>query len=200
LKKKSNQSAKANFLQMATWIGTELMSGRAHTEIMRGLLRTDISVRRIAPKFFEMTIDAHAETSMQVINRIFDRRLDCITIPVLLNVAVAQSDTFRKGSRQQVLLLVSDCNSQIKAIEAPLEALRLRRNETGAHAAHRPLVDPESYIREGTVTHRDIDAVFDVTDKILTSLLKLYGATPPAWRLPRERDFEGLLAALQPPA
>jgi hypothetical protein len=49
--------------QLVSWLGTQVMFGRAHTEILRGLLMADPSVRKVAPRFISMTMDAHAEES-----------------------------------------------------------------------------------------------------------------------------------------
>lgn len=182
--------------QLISWLGTEVMFGRAHTEILRGLLVADPSVRKVAPRFISMTMDAHAEESMRCLNRIFDRRSDCMTIGVLLNLASAKAGTFKYGTPQQVKDLVKRSRAAISALEPSLKALRTRRNETGAHSARRPLIDPGGYIEAGKIKHKDIDKLFDVTDEILTEISKLHAGRTWKLRLPDESDYQQALAIL----
>jgi hypothetical protein len=182
--------------QLVSWLGTQVMFGRAHTEILRGLLRADPSVQRIGPRFMAMTIDAHAEASMMCLNHIFDRRPDCLTIRVLLDLVSAQAGTFKYGTPQQVKDLVKRSRVAISALEPSLKALRTRRNETGAHSARRPIIDPSGYIEAGKIKHKEIDKLFDVTAGILADVSQLYAGRTWDLRLSDESDYEHVLALL----
>jgi hypothetical protein len=182
--------------QLVSWLGTQVMFGRAHTEILRGLLRADPSVRKIAPRFITMTIDAHADASMMCLNHIFDKRSDCLTIGVLLDLALANAGTFKCGTPQQVKELVKRSKAAINGLEPSLKALRIRRNETGAHSARRPISDPDGYIEAGKIKHAEIDKLFDVTAGILTELSQLHVGRTWDLRLPDELDYQQALACL----
>jgi hypothetical protein len=172
------------------------MFGRAHTEILRGLLQADPSVRETAPRFFSMTIDAHADASMMCLHHIFDKRSDCLTLRVLLDLADAKAGTFKCGTPQHVKDLVKRSRAAISALEPSLKALRTRRNETGAHSARRPLIDPGGYIEAGKLKHKEIDKLFDVTAEILTGMSQLHAGRTWNLRLPDESDYQQALTLL----
>jgi hypothetical protein len=182
--------------QLISWLGTQVMFGHAHTEILRGLLVADPSVRKVAPRFISMTMDTHAEESMKCISHIFDKRSDCLTIGALLDLASAKAGTFKYGTPQQVKDLVKRSRAAISALEPSLKALRTRRNETGAHSARRPLIDPGGYIEAGKLKHKDIDKLFDVTAEILTETSQLHAGRTWNLRLPDEFDYQQALALL----
>jgi len=182
--------------QLVSWIGTEVMFGRAHTEMLRGLLRADPTLRKTAPRFISMTIDAHADASMMCLHHIFDRRSDCITLNALLDTASTQAATFRCGTPQQVKDLVKTSRASIKAVEPSLKALRTRRNETGAHSARRPITDPDGYIAAGRIKHGEIDKLFNVADEIATKISELCFGQAIALRLSDESDYQKVLALL----
>jgi hypothetical protein len=182
--------------QLISWLGTQVMFGRAHTEILRGLLVADPSVRRVAPRFISMTMDAHAEESMKCLNHIFDKRSDCLTLGALLDLASAKAGTFKYGTPQQVKDLVKRSRAAISTLEPLLKALRTRRNETGAHSARRPLIDPSGYIEAGKLKHKEIDKLFDVTAEILTEMSQLHAGRTWNMRLPDECDYQQALALL----
>jgi AbiU2 len=181
---------------LISWLGTQVMFGRAHTEILRGLLRADPSVREVAPRFISMTIDAHAEESMKCLSHIFDKRSDCLTMGALLDLALAKAGTFKYGTPQQVKDFVKRSRAAISALEPSLKALRTRRNETGAHSARRPLIDPAGYIEAGKLKHKDIDRLFDVTVQILTEASQLHAGKTWDLRLPDESDYQRALTLL----
>jgi hypothetical protein len=182
--------------QLVSWLGTQVMFGRAHTEILRGLLRADPSIPKIAPRFISMTIDAHADASMMCLHHIFDKRSDCLTLAVLLDLASAQAGTFKCAPPQQVRDFVKRSKVAVGALEPSLKALRTRRNETGAHSAHRPIKDPDGYIAAGRIKHEEIDKLFDVTAGILTEMSQLHVGRTWDLRLPDESDYQKVISLL----
>jgi hypothetical protein len=182
--------------QLMSWLGTQVMFGRAHTEILRGLLRADPLMKKVAPTFVTMTIDAHAEASMMCLNRIFDKRSDCLTINVLLDLAAAKPGTFKFGTPKQVKELVRRSKAAIATLEPSVKALRVRRNETGSHSAWRPIVDPNGYTEAGRIKHKEIDMLFNVVAEILTDFSQLYVNRTWSLRLPDESDYARVLALL----
>jgi len=143
-----------------------------------------------------MTIDAHAEASMMCLNHIFDKRSDCLTIGVLLNLASEKAGTFKCGTPLQVRDLVKRSRLAIAALEPSLKALRIRRNETGSHSARRPITDPEGYMKAGEIKHEEIDRLFDVTAEILTKMSQLYACRAWNLRFPDESDYRQTLTLL----
>jgi hypothetical protein len=143
-----------------------------------------------------MTMDAHAEESMKCLSHIFDKRSACLTIGALLDLASAKAGTFKYGTPQQVKDFVKRSRAAISALEPSLKALRTRRNETGAHSARRPLIDPGGYIEAGKLKHKEIDKLFDVTAEILTEMSQFHAGRTWNLRLPDESDYQQALALL----
>ena len=74
-----------------------------------------------------------------------------------------------------------------------LKSLRNKRNKTTAHLDRRAVVDPDGYVRQGHVSYRQIEGLFEQTGLILNSLFQLYRGTTVPLDLIDASDYEQAL-------
>ena len=73
---KMSKKNSVKFQQILAWLMTEVMFGKAHYGIVRGLGRRDreaLAAFRTAPRFFDMTLGAHADSAQMTVARIYDQ-------------------------------------------------------------------------------------------------------------------------------
>src|ERR1700720_379692 len=143
-----------SFKQILFWLITEVLFGRAHLTITRGLGRSDstavMAATASAPTFFKMTLGAHADSTQMAAARIFDRT-SAASIHTLLSSALKEAGTFKHGTATEVRKVVDEAKALVAALEPIVLAVRTRRNQTMAHADARPMVDPNRYKNAGRV-------------------------------------------------
>jgi AbiU2 len=197
---KMSKRSSVKFQQILAWLMTEVMFGKTHYGIVRGLGRRDreaLAAFRTAPRFFDMTLGAHADSAQMTVARIYDRT-SAASIHKLFSSALREAGTFRHGTVTDVQKAVQESKAIIKAIEPTLAAIRTRRNQTMAHLDARPFADPAGYVSAGRVSYRQLDELFERTSEILNRFSLLHrGATVPLL-LEDAKDYEraiDLLAA-----
>lgn len=123
----------------------EVLFGRAHYAITQSFGRKD------RPELLEampLTRDAHADCAQICAAKLFDRASDA-SFYKLLSAALKEAGTFKHGTASDVRNAVRDANSRVAVLQATVDALLLRRNQTQAHVDARPILDPEQYVKKG---------------------------------------------------
>jgi hypothetical protein len=181
------------FQKILAWLMTEVMFGRTHFIITRGLRRADrAAVLRTAPRFFDMTLGAHADSAQLAAARIFDRT-GAASIHTLLSSALKEAGTFKHGTATEVHKLVDEAKVFVAALEPVVAAVRTRRNQTMAHVDARPIVDPNTYIKAGLVSYGEIEKLFEQTGAILNKFSLLYRGASVVLELEGAKDYERAL-------
>jgi len=186
------------FQQILASMMAEVMFGRTHYEIVRGLGRRDsiaLAAKGIAPQFFDLTLDSHAVAAQLAVARVFDRT-SAVSIHTLLSAALGEAGTFKHGTPAQVRKAVEDAKATITALAPTLAAIRTRRNETIAHLDAKPFKDPASYHQRGRVSYRQIDEVFEKVSTVLTRLSLLYRNAAVPLELEGAKDYERVFEML----
>jgi hypothetical protein len=187
------KSSSPTFQQMLAWLMTEVMFGRANFTITRGLRGADRVVLDTAPRFFDMTLGAHADSALMTAARIFDRRSGSVSIHELLSSALQHAGVFKHGTAVDVRKVVAEAKISISSFEPILKALRKRRNETMAHSDPGPMVDPHQYVQEGRVSYRELEGLFEQTGSILNKLSVLYRGASVVLDFDDVKDYEQAL-------
>ncbi len=189
------QGNAVKFQQILAWLMTEVMFGRAHYDIVRGLGRRDrtaATALRTAPRFFDLTLGVHADSAQLALARIFDRA-SAVSIHTLLSSALNEAGTFKHGTATDVRKAIEDAKVSIATLEPTVEAIRTRRNETIAHLDARPIVDPARYVQDGLVSYRQIDGLFDQIGAVLNKFSLLYRGAAVPLELEGAKDYEQAL-------
>lgn len=95
-----------SFQKILAWLMTEVMFGRAHFAIVRGLKRKDRGAVLTAPTFFEMTLGAHADSTHLCAARIFDRT-SAASMHTLISSATKEKGSFKHATVAEVHWSVS---------------------------------------------------------------------------------------------
>ena len=180
------------FQQMLAWLMADVMFGRAHFMITRGLSRADRVVLDTAPKFFDLTRDAHADEAQLAAARIFDRSSG-VSIHKLMSSALKEASSFKHGTEVEVRKLVAEAKASVMALEPIVSALRTRRNETIAHADTRPIIDPQGYVQAGRIGYRELWKLFEQTGLILNKFSLLYRGASVVLDIKGVKDYEQAL-------
>ncbi len=158
------------FEQILKWMMVEVLFGRAHYAITRSFGRKD---RPEVLEAMSLTRDAHADCAQICAAKIFDRASDA-SFYTLLSAALKEAGTFKHGTASDVRKAARDANSRAAGLQATVDALLLRRNQTQAHIDARPILDPEQYVRMGRVSYRELDTSFKEVGSILNGFSQLY--------------------------
>jgi hypothetical protein len=178
--------------QILAWLMTEVMFGRCHYVIVRGLSRRDAlasAAFRTAPRFFAMTRDAHADVAFLTLARIYDRT-SAASVHGLFSSALREEKTFKFGTVADIRKAVQESKAVIAGFDSTLRAIRTRRNQTQAHLDARPFVNPAQYIAAGRVSYRQISELFDRTEEILNKFSLLYDGKAVPLHLEGANDYE----------
>jgi len=186
------------FQQILAWMMTEVMFGRAHYEIVRGMGRRDsvaLAAKGVAPRFFDMTLGSHADAAQLTVARIFDRT-SAASIHTLLSSALNEAGTFKHGTAADVRKAVEDAKVTIAALAPTVAAVRTRRNETVAHLDAKPFKDPAGYVTRGRLSYGQMDGLFEQVSVVLTRLSLLYRNAAVPFELEGARDYERVFELL----
>lgn len=181
------------FQQMLAWLATELIYARAEFTIVRGLRRIDQAVRNAAPIFFEMTLGVCADSVLLHVARLFDHRRGSVSIHTLLSAALDNAGTFKHGTPADVRKAVAEARVSISSLSPILNAIHHRRNQTVAHSAPEPILDPRRYVQQGRVSYRELGVLLTQTGIILNRFSQLYRGALLPLDLPGANDYRNAL-------
>ena len=187
------KTSSLKFDQMLAVLMTEVIYGRAHFAITRGLRDADRAVLDTAPRFFAMTIGTHADSASVTATRLYDKRSGSVSIHLLLSMALAQAGTFKYATAVEVRRVVAEAKNCIVRLEPILKALRTRRNETIGHLDSRVIIDPEGFDHEGHASYRKLERLLEQTGTILNRLFLLYQGTTVPLDLVDVNDYQQAL-------
>ena len=184
--------------QILGWLMTEVMFGRCHYTIARGLARRDavaLAAFRSAPRFFELTRDAHGDATFLTLARIYDRT-SAASIHGLFASALHEESTFKHGTVADVRKAIQESKTAVAGFEPILKAIRTRRNQTQAHLDARPFIDPAKYVSAGKASYRQIYELFDRTEEILNKFSLMYHGKAVPLHLEGCNDYEQAIELL----
>lgn len=187
------QPATPSFQQLLTWVMTEVIYGRAHFAIVLGLRRADPVVLETAPRFFALTLDAHADLAIMAAARIFDEDPRSVSIHSVLSACSRDAGLLSPTAEDEVRRVVAEAKDFVRTLKPILKPIRLRRNQTVAHSDTQPLADPGGYIKGGRLKFRELDDLFEKTAQILNRLAEVHCLNTPSLHLPDANDYERAL-------
>ena len=181
-----------SFPETLIWLLTDLQYARASFVISCNLPRAHPAVVAIAPFFFELTANRHADAVNLHATKLYDssRRL---SVPGLLALALKQAGTFKHASTSEVRKEVAIARRIILRFAPLLKALNLRRNQSIAHMDPTTIVNPDRYVKEGFVRTRDLAELLEQTGLILNRLSMLYRGVSLALDIANADDYRKAL-------
>ena len=190
---KAKVASAPTFHQMLAVLITEVIYGKAHFQITRMLKGTHPAIVKTSPTFFSLAVGAHGDCTSLHAARIFDKQSEGASIHKLLALALKNAGTFKNASAMDVRKAVAEARRVVVELESLLVPIRTRRNETLAHVSARAFVDSDSYFRDGQISYRQLDEVFNRTGAMLNEFFYLYAARAVPLDLEGVNDLENLL-------
>jgi hypothetical protein len=186
-----------DFKRLLCWLMAEMMDAAVFLDIVKSLNRLSPNAKSLAPFFFELTIGAHADAATMCLNRVLDKTNGTGSLDMLFSLALKQPDSFRFASRDEVRAAIIESQKELVALQEPIRSLRTRRHKTVAHTDPGTLINPDNYIRSGSVTFRQVDAVCACLGGILDRFSRLWFGKPAELKHSRSRDWEGFFKRLE---
>jgi hypothetical protein len=186
----------------------QILIGKTYLEIAKGLQAAESVVFGVAPTFFGLTIEGAHELAQMAIARLYDRDPRTVTVNSMLRLAACaacsppgtaktrQTNTFERGTRQEVNEAISKCKQEVTALAPVLKSIRLRRNQWFAHLDESTVRDPAALNAAARLTIKDLDRAFADTENILRRLERLYDGTVGPIRFSGGDDYRTLLEYL----
>jgi hypothetical protein len=124
----------------------QVVVGRAHLVVARGLANSDPVVLNAATVFFGMSIDANLYASQMHAAKLYDRTHGTVTVRTLLKRAGEEAGTAKYGSVSDVKTAIASSEITLSQLAGPLKALTIHRKALLAHTDPRTITDPVNVI------------------------------------------------------
>jgi hypothetical protein len=179
--------------QIISTLMNQVIVGKAHLVVARGLANSDPVVLNAATVFFGMSIDAHIYCSQMHAARLHDRTTGAVTVSTLLERAGTEAGTAKYGSADDVRTAIASSQKVLSELAGPLKALTTRRNAWLAHTDPRTLTDPVKVAAAAGPHFLDLDAIFARTGNIVNDFSRLYRDTTGILEIVDQTDYESVI-------
>jgi hypothetical protein len=169
----------------------EVIRGKTHLAIFRGLQSIDDAVRFSGPTFFEFTLFAHLNAAEIYATKVFDseKQKKAATIHSMLTAALKNENDFRNASVEQVRTAVSEARAKVLALGPILKPLYVRRNSSLAHLSLELVFKPENLAKHYRLNLTDFEGLFSKAAEILNDMKILWDGIPTVPNLPGADDY-----------
>ncbi|MGZ4731003.1 MAG: AbiU2 domain-containing protein [Terriglobales bacterium] len=173
----------------------QVVFGRAHLVLAKGLANSDPVVLNTATVFFGMSIDAHFYASQMHAARLHDDSTPrAVTVRTLLKRAGEEAGRAKYGSAGDVREAITFSEKTLSELAGPLKALTLRRNAWLAHIDERTITDPVKVAAAAGPHFPDLETIFDRTGDIVNKFSCLYrGIFVGNFKILDQTDYEKVI-------
>jgi hypothetical protein len=179
--------------KMLAALKAQAIYGRTHLYIARGLVASKPSIGDIAPRFFEMTLDAHLQAAQLYAAKLYDKQSKSVKVLSFIEKAARSEAKFPLATPSEVRQTVEIAIQMMSNLEPTLDAVQIRRNEYLAHLAPTTVIDIASMHDRAALTISDLDFVFVETTNILNMFSQMIDGAISVPTLPDSDDFEVVL-------
>jgi AbiU2 len=179
--------------EMLTALKSLAIYGKTHLDIAKGLIVAKLDTGSIAPRFFEMTLDAHLQAAQMYAAKLYDKNSESVTVELLVRKADRSEARFSCAKPQDVRGAVEIARLMITNLKPILAAVQIRRNEYLAHLDPRTVIDIASMHARAALTIADLDRVLEDTMTILNLFSQLLNGTLSIPVLPGGDDYKVIL-------
>ena len=171
----------------------QVVVGKAHLVVARGLAESDPVVLAAASVFFAMSIDSHLYSSQMHAARLHDRTRGPVTVSTLLKRAEKEAGAAKYGIAEEVRAAIDSAKEKLSGLSVPLEALHTRRNAWLAHTDSDTITDPVKMAAFAKLSFPDLQKIFDVTGEILNEFSRLYRDIYAVIEIIGQTDYENVI-------
>jgi hypothetical protein len=192
LEKKLN-AAELGIGELLGWLKGQAVYGRTHLEIAKGLAAAQAETARVAPTFFDLTLEAHLQAAQMYVAKLYDKQADAVTVKTLLDRTERLAATFPSAKPERVREIVQIALSTIAELEPKLDAVQIRRNEYLAHLDPGTIRNIDSMNRRAALTIADLDFILVETTNILNLFSQAFDGTLSTPMLTGFDDYKNVL-------
>lgn len=178
--------------EMLGWLKGMAVYGKTHLEIAKGLTAAQAETARVAPMFFELTLEAHLQAAQMYLAKLYDKQRKA-TVEGLVKRAGRSEAAFRSAKPERVREIVQIVGSLIDKLKPKLKAVEIRRNEYLAHLDPGTIRDLDSMNSRAALTISDLDCAFMETTNILNQFSQALDGTLLIPMLPGSDDYKNVL-------
>lgn len=168
----------------------QVVVGKAHLIVARGLANSDPVVLKAAKVFFGMSIDSHLYSSQMYAARLHDQTRGAVTVSTLLKRAGEEAGTAKYGSAGDVRAAIASSEKTLSGLVGPLKALTIHRNEWLAHTDPRTITDPVKVAAAAGPHFPELETIFDGTGNIANEFSRLYRNITGILEILYQTDYE----------
>ena len=179
--------------EMLNSLKGQAVDGRTHLEIARGLLAAGAEIARVAPIFFELTLDAHLHMAQMYLAKLYDKQREAVTVEALVKRADQSAAAFPSAKPERIREIVQIARSLIDELRPKLKAIEIRRNEYLAHLDPGTIRDLGSMNRRAGLTISDLDSALVETTNILNLFSQALDGTVSIPMLYGSEDYKNVL-------
>lgn len=155
----------------------EAIVGKAYLSIARGLserLHDDPALAMTASTFFTLSLAALMGQSRLCAARLFDRRVDSLSVYDVLRRAEGKVGDFKDATREEAHLAIGEARKKIEEKAAVLQRLKTRRDKAIAHLDLRRSLNPDEFAEEIKLSYAELEQLFKLAGEILNDISGLY--------------------------
>jgi hypothetical protein len=179
--------------QIIAALMSQIVVGKAHLIVAKGLAESDPVVLNAAKTFFAITIDSHIYSAQMHAARLYDTTHGAMTVRTLLNRADNEAGRAKYGTADEVRKALVTSEKAISALVGPLKALTTRRNSYLAHTDPRTLTDPVKMAASAKINFPDLERTFSETGKVVNEFSRLFRDVTSIIDLIDQTDYETVI-------
>jgi hypothetical protein len=168
----------------------QVVVGKAHLLVAKGLADSDPVVLNAAKVFFAMSIDAHLYSSQMYAARLHDRPRGAVTVSTLMKRADEEAGTAKYGSADDVRAAIASAQKALSDLVGPLKALTDHRNEWLAHTDPRTITDPVKAAAAAGLRFPELETIYVRTGNIVNEFSRLYRDVTGNLEIIDQTDYE----------
>lgn len=152
----------------------QLLFGKSHLRVAKGLLDADPVILMSAPTFFGLTRDGSLDLAQMVLARLYDRTPGAVTIPMMLKQARQEIGSFFRGDRAQITQAIYEAEQTVLGLSSVLSSIKTRRDKWLAQLDPGTVRDPAGLAIKAQLSIPDLDRAFHDSEQILRDMSSLY--------------------------
>lgn len=171
----------------------QILFGKTHLAISKGLTKAEPKVYGAAPTFFGLTEVGGVHLAQITIARLYDRSLNTVTVPAMLYRAALERAKSAFADESTVTEAILDCCRRVIALQSIRASIRTNRNKWLAHLDEATVRDPHALAKNVGLTIADLDRAFEETEVIVTKITRLFDNVHGPIRFLGGDDYEAVL-------
>lgn len=184
--------AKLTLKQIFGALEQQILFGKTHLAISKGLTHAEPRVYGAAPTFFGLTEVGGIHLAQMTIARLYDLTAGTVTVPAMLYRSAKERTKFPCGDEETVTQAILDCAHRVIDLQSIRHSIRTNRNKWLAHLDEATVRNPQALATKVRLTILDLDRAFEETEAILNKIRRLFDGAHGPIRFSGGDDYEAV--------